>query len=303
MAAASGTLGTADSDASLLAPLRVRDFRVSLAIQIGSSVRQPMQFFTQTWFINTVAPADQRVAMLGLLATLQGISYLTWVLFGSAISDRVPRRTALLVTHLAGAVWLGGTALLLRIPSVVHGDGIWFWIMLVVFAEFGVMNAQDIPARTAVASETVPASMRTRAITLHWLAFAVALLVAAPSTGWLIGRIGFANIYLLAMGSHLLTALGLRFLRAARALGHAAVRVAPCALSLALTRLRLVCRSSAHDRRMTGVACLQSAWSGPSWGRASSRALSSRRLPRPVTTSSRCWCVLGPAVTRCQACC
>ena len=216
MAAASGTLGTADSDASLLAPLRVRDFRVSLAIQIVSSVRQPMQFFTQTWFINTVAPADQRVAMLGLLATLQGISYLTWVLFGSAISDRVPRRTALLVTHLAGAVWLGGTALLLRIPSVVHGDGIWFWIMLVVFAEFGVMNAQDIPARTAVASETVPASMRTRAITLHWLAFAVALLVAAPSTGWLIGRIGFANIYLLAMGSHLLTALGLRFLRAGR---------------------------------------------------------------------------------------
>lgn len=65
----------------------------------------------------------------------------------------------------------------------------------------------------------------------------------------------------------------------------------------------LACRSSARVQRMTGAACLQSAWSGPSWGRAYSCALSSRRLPRPVTTSSRCWCVLGPAVTRCQACC
>ena len=201
---------------SLFAPLGVHDFRVSLAIQLVSSVRQPMQFFTQAWFINSVAPTDQRVAMLGLLATLQGVSYLAWVLFGSALSDRVPRRTALIVTHLAGAAWLGGTALMLRVPSVVQGEGIWFWIMLVVFAEFGVMNAQDIPARTAVASETVPPQMRTMAITLHWLVFACALLIAAPSTGWLIGRIGFANIYLIAMGSHLLTVVGLRFLRAGR---------------------------------------------------------------------------------------
>ena len=215
MTSASAT-AAATAQPSLFAPLEVRDFRVSLAIQVISSVRQPMQFFTQTWFINTVAPTDQRVAMLGLLATLQGISYLAWVLFGSALSDRVPRRTALLVTHLAGAAWLGGTALLLRVPSIVHGDGVWLWIMLIVFAEFGVINAQDIPTRTAVAAETVPPQMQTMAITLHWLAFACALLIAAPSTGWLIGHIGFANIYLLAMGSHLLTALGLRFLRAGR---------------------------------------------------------------------------------------
>ena len=87
MAAISGAPAAAGRD-SFLAPLRVRDFRVSLAIQVVASVRQPMQFFTQAWFINTVAPSDQRIAMLGLLATLQGVAYLAWVLFGSALSDR-----------------------------------------------------------------------------------------------------------------------------------------------------------------------------------------------------------------------
>ena len=72
MTSASATT-VATARPSLFAPLGVRDFRVSLAIQVISSVRQPMQFFTQTWFINTVAPTDQRVAMLGLLATLQGV--------------------------------------------------------------------------------------------------------------------------------------------------------------------------------------------------------------------------------------
>jgi MFS family permease len=198
---------------SLLAPLRVRDFRWVLFIQLSSSIRQPMQFFAQGWFVTEATSDGQRIAMLGLLATMQGIAYLTWVLFGSALSDRYPRRLTLTVTHLAGFVWLLGTALLLRVPGAAEGEGVWLWIMMFVFIEFGVMMAQDIPTRAALAGEVVPAPIRTSAITMHWLLFASALVVGAPLTGWMIERIGFANLYLVAAAMHIIVILGLRMIR------------------------------------------------------------------------------------------
>ncbi|MGE0227086.1 MAG: MFS transporter [Dehalococcoidia bacterium] len=199
---------------SRLAPLRERDFRWVLFVQLASSIRQPMQFFAQGWFVNQAAPDDRRVVMLGLLATLQGAAYLSWVLFGSALSDRYPRRLTLMVTHAAGFAWLVGTSLLLRFPGAAEGEGLWLWIMMAVFIEFGVMMAQDIPSRAAFAGEVVPQDVRTSAITMHWLVFASALVVGAPLTGWMIERIGFANLYLVAASMHLVVLFGLRMIRA-----------------------------------------------------------------------------------------
>lgn len=194
----------APSTTGFLAPLRHRDFVLSLAIQAVSTVRQPLQFFAQAWFVNTAAPPDQRIALLGLAATLQGLAYLTWVLFGAAISDRIARRTTLLVTHSAGAVALAATALVLRIPEAAAGQGIWLWLMMLAFMEFGVMMAQDVPTRAALASTLVPPMHRTTAVTLHWLVFAAAILVGAPTAGWLIERVGFSNVYAIAAAGHVL---------------------------------------------------------------------------------------------------
>jgi MFS family permease len=199
--------------ASPLDALRVRDFRWSLLIQLASSIRQPMQFFAQGWFVNQAASDDNRIVMLGLLATLQGTAYLSWVLFGSALADRYPRRLSLTVAHSVGLCWLLGTSLLLRFPGAAEGDGLWLWVMMFVFIEFGVMMAQDIPTRAALAGEVVPAEVRTTAITMHWLVFACALVIGAPLTGWMIERIGFANIYLVAAGMHVIVLLALRMIR------------------------------------------------------------------------------------------
>ncbi len=204
---------TASARPSLFDPLRVPDFRWSLLIQLASSIRQPMQFFAQGWFVNQAASDGNRIVMLGLLATLQGTAYLSWVLFGSALADRYPRRVTLTVAHLAGFCWLAGTSVLLRVPGAADGEGLWLWVMMLVFVEFGVMMAQDIPTRAALAGETVPAPMRTVAITLHWLVFAGALVIGAPLTGWMIERIGFANIYLVAAATHLVVVLALRGIR------------------------------------------------------------------------------------------
>ena len=164
-AAAAGAL--TPSRTGPLAPLRIHDFRMLLVMQFASGIRQPMQFFMQAWYVNVAAPEEQRVLLLGLLATLQGVAYLLYVLFGGAFADRFPRRSMLMVTHVIGFAALVGTALLLYLPGARTGDGLWLPVMMLLFTEFGIMLAQDLPSRTAMVPEAVPAQMHTRAATIH----------------------------------------------------------------------------------------------------------------------------------------
>ncbi len=196
-----------------LAPLQVHDFRLLLLMQLVTGFRQPLQFFAQAWYVNVAAPEGQRVLLLGLLASLQGVAYLGYILFGGAIADRYPRRKTLLVTHGLGFVALLLTGSVLLLPGASTGDGLWLWIMMLVFTEFSLLMAQDFPARMALVSEVVPEALRTTAVTLHWLAFSMAFLVAAPTVGWLLDEVGFAATYFVASIGHVLVILALRRLR------------------------------------------------------------------------------------------
>lgn len=183
----------------------IGDFRLLLLLQFVTGIRQPMQFFTQAWYVNTVAPEHLRVVLLGLLSTLQGLAYLGYILFGGALTDRLPRRTMLIGTHAAGFVALVATGAVLLLPGAAAGQGAWLWIMLVVFTEFGVMVAQDVPARQALVAECVPARLHSTAATVHWLAFSLAFIGAAPLVGSMIKQLGFAPTYFVASTLHLLS--------------------------------------------------------------------------------------------------
>lgn len=195
-----------------LGPLRLRDFRLLILIQFATGLRQPIQFFAQAWYVNSVAPEGQRILLLGLLATIQGTAYLIYILFGGALTDRYPRKSMLLVAHWAGFVVLLATAGLLYVPGASEGEGPWLWIMMFVFVEFSVMVAQDFPARMALVSEVVPEKIQTTAVTLHWLAFSLAFLIAAPLVGWMLDNVGFAATYLVAAAGHLVVVVLLRLL-------------------------------------------------------------------------------------------
>ena len=195
---------------SALAPLRIRDFRTLIAIQLVTGVRIPLQFFAQTWYVNAAAPDNQRLLLLGLLATVRGAAFVSWVLFGGALADRFPRRTTLMVAHAAGFAVVLGTALLLYIPGASTGEGLWLAVMIVLFSEFGLMDAQDVPARNAMVANVAPVRMRTTAMTLNWLALPVTMLVTMPASGWMIDRVGFATMHVFAAGAHLVVLWMLR---------------------------------------------------------------------------------------------
>jgi MFS family permease len=178
------------------------DFRLVLATQLFSGFRGPLLWFAQAWYVNSAAPDDRRVLMLGVLATFNGVAFLGWSLFGGALADRYPRRTTLIASHLAGAVLVGTTAAVLALPGV-EGGGAWFFIVLPLFATFGLMNAQDLAARTALVADVVPARHLTSAITMNWLAMAMVMLLANFLGGTLVEAFGFGPTYAIGVVPHL----------------------------------------------------------------------------------------------------
>lgn len=195
--------------AKRLETLQHRDFRLLLVMQLASSMRQPTLFITQAWYVTTAAPDGQEVWLLGLLGALRGAAFLAYVLFGGTFADRFPRVTVLAASHavgLANVLVVGG---LLLIPSVADGDGPWLWIMMLLFASFGLMTAQDQPTRTAMVRDSVPEHLLSRAITQHQMMMSFGVL-AAPFAGLSIESLGFGITYLLAGLGHLVVLVAVR---------------------------------------------------------------------------------------------
>ncbi|HJM75086.1 MAG TPA: MFS transporter [Dehalococcoidia bacterium] len=191
------------------AALQIPAFRLLCVTQLASGLRQPMTFVTQAWYVNVVAPEDQRVLLLGLLATLRGSAFLAYIVFGGAFADRYPRRKMLITSHAVGfssALLIGG---LLFLSGASTGDGPWLWIMLAFFTALGLINAQDMPARNAMIADVVPNSMLTSAVTIFTMSLSVTMLVGAPSTGLLLEHFGFGTTYIVAGLGHIVIILAL----------------------------------------------------------------------------------------------
>ncbi len=192
-------------DDSVFASLRIRDFRLLLATQIATGFRGPVFFITQAWYVNTAAPEDQRVVLLGALGAIRGVTFLSFVLFGGAIADRFPRRATLIVNHFIAIAMALGVALLLFRPEVEAGESPWLAVMFVLFASFGLINGQDQPTRTAMIRDVVPPHLLTSSITIWQFAQSIALLPAAVLAGLMIEYLGFGWTYLIATSGHVVT--------------------------------------------------------------------------------------------------
>jgi MFS family permease len=202
--------------AALGAPLRLREFRLLCVTQLATGLRMPMLFVTQAWYVNVNAPEDQRVLLLGLLATLRGAVFLAYVVFGGAFADRYPRRTMLIVSHALAFVATVFTGALLFLPGASEGAGAWLWVMFALFTGFALINAQDLPTRNAMIADIVPASMLTSAVTIFQLALSTTMLAGGPITGWTLDHAGFGTTYLIASSAHLVVLAAVLSMRAGR---------------------------------------------------------------------------------------
>ena len=85
----------------MLAPLRVREFRLLFIGLVAGQAMLPLQFVSQIFWVQTNADVDSRVVLVGAIATVRGAGMLLFGLYGGALADRFNRRRLLIVTQSA----------------------------------------------------------------------------------------------------------------------------------------------------------------------------------------------------------
>ncbi|MDA0271521.1 MAG: MFS transporter [Chloroflexi bacterium] len=181
-----------------VASLREHDYRILVGTQLAIGLTQPVLFFTQGWYVNTAAPEDQKVLYLGILGAGRGLAFLAYVTVGGAVADRFPRRAVLRWSQVISFVltlMIGGV---LFLPGVQSGGTGTLALMIMLFASFGLIMAQDLPARTAMVREALPERLLAGGIALFQLALSFGAIFSAPFAGWSIETFGIPTTYMLA---------------------------------------------------------------------------------------------------------
>jgi MFS family permease len=154
--------------------LQHRNYRLWFTGQMASLVGTWMQT-TAIGFL--VFQLTHSAAYLGYVGFAAGIPTLFLTLLGGVASDRMPRRTLLLITQYSMMALAGVLSFLTFFGAVQP------WHLLVIAFCNGIANAFDGPARQSFVRELVPPEDMTNAIALNATMFNSALAVGPAVAG------------------------------------------------------------------------------------------------------------------------
>jgi MFS family permease len=184
--------------------LRHRNYRLFFTGQLISVIGSWMQTTAQSWLVVSMTASAFK---LGLVNVCQFAPVLVLGLFAGVVIDRVPKRTMLLATQSAAAIF---AALL----AVLDGTGhVQLWHVYVLGLAIGVVNAFDMPARQAFVVEMVGKEDLTNAIALNSSIFNMGRLIGPAVAGVLVASFGTAVCFALNAVSFLAVIAGLFFMR------------------------------------------------------------------------------------------
>jgi MFS family permease len=123
-------------------------------------------------------------AYLGYVAFAAGMPTWLFTLFGGVASDRIARRTLLLITQNSMMV------LAFILAGLTFLDLVQPWHIIVLAFLLGVANAFDAPARLALAPELVDREDLTNAIALNATMFNIATIVGPATAGLVYAALG-----------------------------------------------------------------------------------------------------------------
>ncbi|WP_180985057.1 MFS transporter [Bacillus thuringiensis] len=134
------------------------------------------QVFIQQWYIFTI---NHSAFDVGLLATIQLVPNVLFMLIGGTLADRINRKKLLLFTQTAMAV------LTIIIASLISIDKMNITTLLCLNFIYGILVALDIPARRSLVPNLVPKDDIANANALYASTFQIALFLG-PLMGSLI---------------------------------------------------------------------------------------------------------------------
>ena len=156
------------------ASLKYRNYRLWFIGQLASLVGTWMQATAQGYLVYQLTNSP---AYLGYVGFAGGIPSWLFMLFGGVISDRMSRRTLMVITQSLMMI-LAFVLAYLTFTNVVQP-----WHIVILAFMLGVVNAFDAPARQAFILEMVERKDMTNAIALNSTMFNLATAIGPAVAG------------------------------------------------------------------------------------------------------------------------
>jgi MFS family permease len=186
----------------ILAPLRGRDFRLLWCGLVVSLTGDGIFMVAVAWQAYTLRNSPLALAGVGMAAAL---SQLTLALLGGAVSDRLPRRTVLVLSDA-----VRGAALALLAVASWAGH-LLLWHLWAAAAVVGAGAAFASPAFDAIVPELVPPAQLQHANGLDQVLRPITLRLLGPAAGGvLVATVGAPGAFLLDALSFAVSAWCLR---------------------------------------------------------------------------------------------
>ena len=158
----------------LLAPLRLRDFRLLWSGMCVSLLGDGVFIVAMAWQVYLLSNTPTALAMVGIAMTIPTIAFL---LLGGVMSDRFDRRRLMLGADVVRGLAIAAIAVLSLTGALE------IWHMLILVAIFGGATAFFGPAFDAVVPDVLPASLLPQANSLDQFVRPLALRLAGPAIG------------------------------------------------------------------------------------------------------------------------
>jgi transmembrane secretion effector len=194
------------SRVNLLAPLRLRDFRLLWLGMTVSLVGDGIFFVAMAWEAYSLWNAPAALSLIGIGMTVPMIAFL---LPAGVLSDRLDRRALMLCADIGRAVAISVLAVLSLTGRLT------FWELMVVVAFYSIGTAFFTPAFEAIVPDIVPASSLAAANSLDQFVRPIALRLAGPALGGaLVAGLGVGAAFAVDAASFAASTLAVALMRA-----------------------------------------------------------------------------------------
>src|SRR5450759_4239708 len=184
--------------------LKIRNYRLYFIGQGISLCGTWMQMVAQAWLVLQITNSG---TALGLVLALQYLPILLLAPGGGVVADRFNKRKVLYFTQSGSAV----VALVLGI--LVATGVVRLWMVFVLAASLGMLNAVDNPTRQSFIHEMVGGKELKNAVTLNSIEVNLTRVIGPAIAGIVIATVGLASCFLLNAGSFIAVLLCLFLMR------------------------------------------------------------------------------------------
>jgi MFS family permease len=194
------------SRVNLLAPLRLRDFRLLWIGMTVSLVGDGIFFVAMAWQAYALWNAPAALSLIGIGMTIPTIVFL---LPAGVLSDRLERRWLMLCADVGRAAAVSALAVLSLTGLLT------FWELVAVVAVYGIGTAFFTPAFEAIVPDIVPAADLAAANSLDQFVRPIALRLAGPALGGaLVAGAGVGTAFAVDAASFVASTLAVFLMRA-----------------------------------------------------------------------------------------